>query len=71
MWTIAESPIVASGQLAANGPGGRSPVLAWFDTQAGRYAVTTQGGTNPWATVTPADQRRLATRIAALADRGR
>ncbi|MBB2934127.1 hypothetical protein FHX82_001147 [Amycolatopsis bartoniae] len=71
LWTIAASPIVGSGQLAANGPGGRSPVLTWFDTEAGRYAITTQPGTGPWVTVTPADQRWLVTRLIGLTDQVR
>lgn len=61
-----------SGQLAANGPGGRSPVLAWFDTEAGRYGVTVDavpGGR--LVTVTPADGTWLAARLGELLDRVR
>jgi hypothetical protein len=56
-----------AGQLAATGPAGRTPVLAWFDTTAGRYAVTPEdAGGEPWVTVTPVDGDGLAGRIARL-----
>ncbi len=69
---LVEAPRIRSGQVAANGPGGRSPVLAWFDTEAGRYAATVQpaAGEN-WVTVTPADGAWLAARMAGLIDRVR
>lgn len=70
--TMVESPRHASGQLAANGPGGRSPVVSWFDTEAGRYGATVAetAGTR-WVTVTPANGRWLANRIGELLDRVR
>ncbi|KAA9148160.1 ESX secretion-associated protein EspG [Amycolatopsis acidicola] len=72
LWTLAESPRVCSGQLAANGPRGRSQVVTWFDTEAGRYGVTTQGRAGKqWVTVTPADGAWLATRLTELADQVR
>lgn len=37
--SIVDSPRACSGQLAANGPAGRSPIVTWFDTEAGRYGV--------------------------------
>ncbi|MEV6828699.1 ESX secretion-associated protein EspG [Amycolatopsis sp. NPDC051102] len=59
-----------AGQLAATGPAGRTPVLAWFDTAAGRYAVTPEdAGGEPWVTVTPVDG--LAGRLARLVDAAR
>ncbi|MGV9361280.1 ESX secretion-associated protein EspG [Amycolatopsis sp. NPDC003731] len=58
-----------AGQLAATGPAGRSPVLAWFDTAAGRYAVTAEDvGGEPWVTLTPADGPWLADRLARMVD---
>jgi len=65
--TMVESRRTASGQLAATGPEGRSPVLSWFDTEAGRYAASTEdGGAEPWVTITPADGALIARRLTEL-----
>ncbi|WP_410673919.1 ESX secretion-associated protein EspG [Amycolatopsis sp. cmx-4-68] len=62
----------AAGQLAATGPAGRTPVLAWFDTAAGRYAVTPEdSGGEPWVTVTPADGAWLADRLTRMVEEAR
>jgi hypothetical protein len=67
--TLVTAERYAAGQLAATGPAGRSPVLAWFDTAAGRYAVTPESvGGEPWVTVTPADGPWLADRLARMVD---
>lgn len=68
--TIVDSPRIASGQLAANRAQARSPVLAWYDTAAGRYAATVENvsGTQ-WMTLTPADARWLAGCTRGLLDR--
>ncbi|WAL66446.1 ESX secretion-associated protein EspG [Amycolatopsis cynarae] len=70
--TLAESPRTCSGQLAANGPRGRSPVLTLLDTEAGRYGLTVDGraGTQ-WVTVTPADTNWLVNRLAESIDQVR
>lgn len=70
--TLVTAERYAAGQLAATGPAGRTPVLAWFDTAAGRYAVTPEdSGGEPWVVVTPADGVRLADRVARLVDAAR
>lgn len=62
----------AAGQLAATGPAGRSPVLAWFDTAAGRYAVTPEDTVGePWVMVTPADSTWLADRLTRMVEAAR
>jgi hypothetical protein len=62
----------AAGQLAVTGPAGRTPVLAWFDTAAGRYAVTPENpGGEPWVTVTPADGAWLADRLTRMVEQAR
>jgi hypothetical protein len=67
--TLVTAERYAAGQLAATGPAGRTPVLAWFDTAAGRYAVTPENvGGEPWVMVTPADGGWLADRITRLVD---
>jgi hypothetical protein len=67
--TLVTAERYAAGQLAATGPAGRTPVLAWFDTAAGRYAVTPENvGGEPWVMVTPADDAWLADRVARLTD---
>lgn len=72
LWTLAESPRTCSGQFAANGPRGRSEVVTWFDTEAGRYGVTSQGrGDRQWVTLTPADDVWLASRLNDVADQVR
>ena len=63
--TLVTTPRIAYGQLAANGPGGRSPAVAWYDTEAGRYgAVVQESAGTRWVTVTPADGAWLRDRIA-------
>lgn len=72
LWTLAESPKACSGQFAANGPRGRSQVVTWFDTEAGRYGVTKQGrGDRQWVTLTPAGDAWLASRLSDAADQVR
>lgn len=67
--SIVDSPRTCSGQLAANGPAGRSPIVAWFDTEAGRYGATVEAaGAGRLVTVTPADKSWLAARLTALLD---
>ncbi|MEV7098931.1 ESX secretion-associated protein EspG [Amycolatopsis sp. NPDC051045] len=67
--TLVTAERYAAGQLAATGPAGRSPVLAWFDTAAGRYAVTPEDvGGEPWVMVTPADGAWLADRLGRMVD---
>jgi hypothetical protein len=70
--TLVGARRTCSGQLGANGPGGRSPVLAWFDTEAGRYlaAVEAVAG-DRWVTLAPADGHRLVTHLAELVGRVR
>lgn len=70
--TLVTAERYAAGQLAATGPAGRTPVLAWFDTAAGRYAVTPEAvAGEPWVTVTPADGAWLADRLARMVDDAR
>ncbi|MCA1655428.1 MAG: ESX secretion-associated protein EspG [Pseudonocardiaceae bacterium] len=72
--TLVESGRHGGGQLAANsvdqvGRRVRTPVLNWFDTEAGRYLVhgeTTRDRVE-WLTVTPADTARVEQRLTALA----
>ncbi|MFE0023952.1 ESX secretion-associated protein EspG [Amycolatopsis sp. NPDC059021] len=68
--TMVDSPRHVSGQLAANGAAGRSPVVSWFDTDAGRYGATVQdvAGTR-WVTVTPANGHWLVNRVEELLHR--
>ncbi|MFD2471722.1 ESX secretion-associated protein EspG [Amycolatopsis silviterrae] len=66
--TLVATPRVAYGQFAVNGPGGRSPVVAWYDTEAGRYgAVVRESAGTQWVTVAPADHAWLADRMHELA----
>ncbi|WP_410633038.1 ESX secretion-associated protein EspG [Amycolatopsis sp. cmx-4-83] len=70
--TLATAERYAAGQLGAIGPAGRAPVLAWFDTAAGRYAVTPEdAGGEPWVMVTPADVSWLADRLTRMLDAAR
>lgn len=70
--TLVTAERYAAGQLAATGPAGRTPVLAWFDTAAGRYAVTPEDvAGEPWVMVTPADGTGLADRLTRLLDAAR
>ncbi|MGV9299171.1 ESX secretion-associated protein EspG [Amycolatopsis sp. NPDC003676] len=65
--TLVTTPRVAYGQFAVNGPGGRSPVVAWYDTEAGRYgAVVRESAGTKWVTVAPADHAWLADRMREL-----
>ncbi|WP_439379478.1 ESX secretion-associated protein EspG [Amycolatopsis lexingtonensis] len=67
--TLATSERYAAGQLGATGPAGRMPILAWFDTAAGRYAVTPENaGGEPWVMVIPADSTWLADRLTRMLD---
>ncbi|WP_424183793.1 ESX secretion-associated protein EspG [Actinokineospora sp. G85] len=71
--TLVESPRSGGGQLAANtidrvGRRTRTPVLNWFDTTPGRYAILTtpQPDGSPWLTITPVDAWGLADHIRRL-----
>ncbi|MET0235463.1 MAG: ESX secretion-associated protein EspG [Kibdelosporangium sp.] len=67
--TLVESKRTCAGQLGANGPGGRSPVLSWYDTSAGRYAVTVEdAGLERLATLTPANGAWMTRRLSAMLD---
>jgi hypothetical protein len=67
--SLVTSERYAAGQLAATGPAGRTPVLAWFDTAAGRYAVTPENtGGEPWVMVTPAGGAWFTDRITRLVE---
>jgi hypothetical protein len=72
--TLVESGRHGGGQLAANsvdrlGRRTRTPVLNWFDTDAGRYLVygETDRDRVEWLTVAPADTTRLEQRLTELA----
>ncbi|MBB5959145.1 hypothetical protein FHS29_005765 [Saccharothrix tamanrassetensis] len=65
--TLVESGRGAAGQLACTGPSGRSPVLSWTDTTAGRYAMANEDvAGEPWVLVTPADGAWLTRRLTGL-----
>ncbi|MEV0679561.1 ESX secretion-associated protein EspG [Actinosynnema sp. NPDC050436] len=65
--TLAEAGRVAAGQLACTGPGGRSSVLSWTDTTAGRYAMAAEEvAGEPWVLLTPADGAWLTRRLSEL-----
>lgn len=67
--TLVESGRTSAGQVAANGPAGRSPILSWYDTQAGRYTVTVEDvGQERLATLSPADGAWMARRLSAMLD---
>ncbi|MGM1059967.1 ESX secretion-associated protein EspG [Saccharothrix sp. Mg75] len=67
--TLVDAPRVATGQLAATGRTGRSPVLSWTDTAAGRYALTTErSGAEQWVRISPADTAWLTRHLAGLVD---
>jgi len=67
--TMVTSVRHAAGQLAANGARGRTPVTSWFDTEAGRYAVTGEDiGGEEWVTVTPAGGMWMANQVTALVE---
>lgn len=72
--TLIESARHGGGQLAANsvdqlGRRTRTPVVNWFDTDAGRYLVHGDVGRDrvEWLTVAPADTARVERRLADLA----
>lgn len=72
--TLVESGRHGGGQLAANsvdkvGRRTRTPVVNWFDTDAGRYLVHTEVGRDrvEWLTVAPADTARVEQRLTTLA----
>jgi hypothetical protein len=65
--TLVDSPRKATGQLAATGPAGRSRTLSWTDTEAGRYALTTDRQLHTeWVHLTPADTPWLTRHITTL-----
>jgi hypothetical protein len=65
--TMVSAPRTVAGQFAANGPGGRSAVLNWLDTDEGRYAIVIDSkDVEPWVTVTPADVSWLANQLGEL-----
>jgi hypothetical protein len=71
--TLVESGRHGGGQLAANsvdrvGRRTRSPVVNWFDTEAGRYVVNTERRRDgsEWLTFTPGDAARVAQRLSEL-----
>jgi hypothetical protein len=65
--TIAEAGRLGAGQLAVNGARGRSPVLTWSDTVAGRYVVTTEDVRDEqWVRVVPADLAWITRRLTDL-----
>jgi hypothetical protein len=71
--TLVEGGRHGGGQLAANavdhlGRRTRSPVLNWFDTDAGRYLVHTERRRDglEWITVVPADSGRIVNRLEEL-----
>ncbi|ANZ40864.1 hypothetical protein BBK82_37655 [Lentzea guizhouensis] len=62
--TIAEAGRIGAGQLAVTGGRGRSPVLTWSDTKAGRYAITTEHvHEEQWVRVVPADPAWITRRL--------
>jgi hypothetical protein len=71
--TLVESRRHGGGQLAANtidnvGRRRRTPVVNWFDTESGRYAVHTETTRDreEWLTITPADTARIEQRLTDL-----
>ncbi|OLF08634.1 ESX secretion-associated protein EspG [Actinophytocola xanthii] len=70
---ITERPVLRAGQLGVNraddsGRPLRLPGIAWFDTDEGRYATTVSPGPDgeDWITLWPADNARLAHRLAQI-----
>ncbi|MGZ3146254.1 ESX secretion-associated protein EspG [Lentzea chajnantorensis] len=62
--TIAEAGRLGAGQLAVTGSRGRSPVLTWSDTRAGRYVITTEAiRDEQWVRVVPADLAWITRRL--------
>ncbi|SES27979.1 EspG family protein [Lentzea xinjiangensis] len=70
--TIAQAGRLGAGQLAVTGGRGRSPVLTWSDTEAGRYVITTEDVRDEqWVRVVPADLAWLTRRLTEMvADAG-
>ncbi|WP_309114793.1 ESX secretion-associated protein EspG [Saccharothrix sp.] len=67
--TLLESGRGAAGQLAGSGPGGRTPVLSWTDTTAGRYAMAAEDvAGEPWVRIAPADGAALVRHLTVLLD---
>jgi ESX secretion-associated protein EspG len=73
LFTLVESGRHGGGQLAANtvdGVGRRTPtpVLNWFDTEAGRYLVYAERRRDgeEWLTCAPGDSSRIAHRLTEL-----
>jgi hypothetical protein len=65
--TLVDSPRRSTGQLAATGPSGRSRVLSWTETAAGRYALTTQQSPDTeWVHLSPADTAWLTRHLTTL-----
>ncbi|WP_433262703.1 ESX secretion-associated protein EspG [Actinosynnema sp. CS-041913] len=65
--TLVEAGRGAAGQLACSGPAGRSPILSWTDTTAGRYAMAAEDvAGEPWVLVTPADGAWLTRKLAGM-----
>ncbi|MFI9010609.1 ESX secretion-associated protein EspG [Actinosynnema sp. NPDC053489] len=65
--TLVDSPRRSTGQLAATGPAGRTRVLSWTETAAGRYALTTEQAPDAeWVQLSPADTPWLTRHLAAL-----
>lgn len=71
--TLVESGRHGGGQLAANsvdrlGRRTRTPVLNWFDTDAGRYLVYAERRRDreDWLTFAPGDSQRIAMRLKEL-----
>ncbi|QFZ22117.1 ESX secretion-associated protein EspG [Saccharothrix syringae] len=62
--TLVDSPRQAAGQLAATGPTGRSRILSWTDTAAGRYAMSTDDA--DWLRISPADTPWLTRHLTTL-----
>ena len=70
---LTSMPRLRGGQIAANsrddlGGRRRSPVLAWFDNETGRYtsSVRPGGDGHQWITVAPADVAALRQRVGEL-----
>jgi hypothetical protein len=70
--TLVDSPRKSTGQLAATGPAGRSRVLSWTETAAGRYALTTeQSPDTEWVHLSPADTPWLTRHLTTLLTQAR
>ncbi|MFE2753083.1 ESX secretion-associated protein EspG [Actinosynnema sp. NPDC059335] len=68
--TLVDSPRRSTGQLAVTGPAGRSRVLSWTETAAGRYALTTEETADTeWVHLSPADTPWLTRHLTTLLSR--